>query len=1172
MRARFVLGRAGSGKTYHCHRAIAAALAAEPAVGPRLLLLVPEQASLEAERAILRHSPRGIAHRAEVLSFDRLAQRVLQTVGGPARQALSEPARAMVIRHLLQAHRDELRYFRRVERRPGVMTRLGQAVAELIHEAVTPAGLAAAAEAALTHDDALSAAKLHDLTLLYRAYLEYLGDQLVDPAQYLELARALVPRCRWLTGAYVWVDGFASFTQQEALTLVAVVQQAEAAQIALLSEPALARPGEAARLDIATAELFARTQHTCTELAAMLEDAGVRVEEPICLGEGDALRRFERVPALRAIERHFLQPAPEPVATGDDASPSALRAVVLPDARLEVEYAVACVHEWVRTRPGWRYRDVALIVRDLEPYYELITAALDRRDIPYFIDRRRSVAHHPLVELLRSAVAVAATDMALGAVRPLLKTGLLPLTDAATDELENYLLAQGLEGWLRWSGDDWSFTPRSRLGEEPEALSAAEQASLARVNAARRTLVDVLAPWLASASEGPAPTGGQWAKALRALLDRLDVAQTLSRWAEQAEAEGLLDPAEQHRQTWRDGSAFLEELGLALADTPIRLEELGPVLEAGLASLTLGLTPPMLDQVLVGSIERSRHPELKAVVILGFQEGQFPRLLAEDPVLNDDDRTGLRAAGVTVRPPTPVRLRDEAQLAYVALTRASEELVLTWPAVDAGGQPVRPSPYLAGLQSAWPALAVEALSDPAGARDTWDVRTERDLVRRLAGEFRERPALADDAAAVRARFNELYESVRGDDDLGARLRGALAGLRPAPAERLAPASVKALAWTQGRFSVSQLESYATCPFQYFARYGLRLQQRAEAALEPVDLGIIHHAVLEQFVGRLGDGERRLADLGDLELRDLLHASCQHVASQLSGGNVQAHARDAYQLRRTASQLARLLQAQRRVSAAGRTRPCRSELGFGMDDADSLPALTLTTPAGQRVQIRGFIDRVDVAELADEMLGVVIDYKRTRDKRLDLSHVYHGLSLQLLTYALVLAEQGETLAGRPIQPVAALYVSLLEKPKCVDHPDQANERAGAAVPRGLINADRWAVLEDGPTGRNANYYSMYFKKDGSEVREDIGDGATGPAFRAALAHTRRRLGELADGVLSGEVAVRPYRLNTLSPCSWCPMLAVCRFDPALVRVNRLASMSRKAVLAQLVQTYAAPATE
>jgi ATP-dependent helicase/nuclease subunit B len=443
MAVRFILGRAGSGKTYHCLEEVRRRLGQDPVDGPRLILLVPEQASQQIEAAVLRPSA-GItaAHRAEVLSFQRLAYRVLESAGGPVRQALTEPAQAMVLQHLTAQLSGSLRYYRRLERLGGFISRLGATVTEFIQEGVTPDKLAAAGSPR-RQDDPVHEAKLHDIQAIYSAYLDYLGRGLLDPHQHLRLARECFDQCAWLQGAEVWVDGFASLSGEEIRTLLALARLSARTEITVLIDPRLC-VGPVGRPPGDIAALFAKTLKTYRELHGFLADSGLRIADPVILA-GGAPPRFRRSASLARLERSLFRPAPQ---SDVETSSDDIELVELPSRRIEVDYAVSRVCRWVqRSNAPYRYRDVAIIARDLEPYHDLLTEALQSRGIPFFIDRRRPMVHNPLVELLRGGAAVAAEAMSLESVRLALKTGLVPIAMDATDELENYLLAHGLAGF-----------------------------------------------------------------------------------------------------------------------------------------------------------------------------------------------------------------------------------------------------------------------------------------------------------------------------------------------------------------------------------------------------------------------------------------------------------------------------------------------------------------------------------------------------------------------------------------------------------------------------------------------------------------------------------------------------------------------------------------------------
>lgn len=1176
MSIRFIIGRAGSGKTHYCLEAVRARLREDAVDGPRAIMLVPEQAALQTERAIITPSDLRASHRAEVVSFRRLAFRVLEEVGDGGVRAISEPARAMVLRRLLAAHADGLRYYRRPERAGGLIEQIGRTIRELIEEGIDPDELRGASVD--PEADPVTEAKLHDIALIHAAYLRYLGSERLDPSQYLAAALPRMKHCQWLINADVFVDGFASFARQELFALIALSRLCARVEITMLCDPGLLAPGPPIG-GAAPGELFAKTIRTHARIAAEFERAGVAVEPPLLL-RTIRTPRFSASAALGELEQNLFDP--DAAGVEHAAAPVGVRLLELPSRRVEVEYAVSEVVRLVRdAKLRCRYGDIAIIARDLGPYHDLLSAALGARGVPHFVDRRRSTAHHPLVELLRAAVGMGASDMSPDSVRLALKTGLSPLNDSAADALENAIVASGVCGRARWADDARPLVSPVALRDAKRPPSRHELNRIERVEAARRAFLEGFGDWFRflgdplSTGARPVPGGDQtsaepdttprrgrdWAAAMFALLESLGVGGKLADWSHRAEQHGDLDEAEEHRQVWRDVCSFIDDLGFALADEVLSIDELAEVLEAGLAQLSLGLAPPMLDQVLVGSIDRSRHPELRAVILIGFNDGLFPQPAAEDAILSDDDRATLIDAGVPVLAPAKTRSLEENLLTYIGVTRASERLTVTYATTDDEGKALRPSPYVAALMRACPGLTVERVSDPAASREDWDILSPADLPRRIAMELRARPTLGEDECDRRSVFNELYERVRGGADAASLGRATRAFCDPG-AIRLSEALLGRVHAAPLETSISRLETFASCPFKYFAESTLGLKPRSEAALEAADVGTVHHAILEDFVRTLSGRDIGFGELDEAELAASLEASCGRVGAKQAGGGLVSLARDAYVLSRTRESLRRVLSAQRTLGRSGRVRPRGVEVPFGMDEPDGLSALEIRSPKGRRILLRGYIDRVDVAELADELLGVVVDYKTTRDKRLDLSGAYHGISLQLIGYLLALSEHGESLTGRPIRPIGAFYVSLSPKYESVKHPDDASEKNPTESPygpRGLLRVDDFKVLDaDYEDAGRSDRYKVFLKKDGTPGHVDSTDTATGEQFQHIMEHTRRRIGELADDILDGEATVRPIRHGTHSPCTWCQMRSVCRFEIGLNEVRYFDRMNRSSV--------------
>ncbi|NOS99079.1 MAG: hypothetical protein HOP29_00440 [Phycisphaerales bacterium] len=1154
MSVRFIIGRAGTGKTRACLDAIRDQASASPVHGPRLILLVPEQAGLQMERQLVLGVKGAATHRVEVLSFRRLANRILSEAGGTGLKAINAAARTMLLRWLMARCAPQLRYYRRCQEQAGFLEQLGRTIAECLEAAIAPEDLPVPTGDPI--DDPVRAAKLHDVRLLYRGYLDALGPDRLDPSQFIDSARARLDSCDWLPGAHIWVDGFAGFSRQEQTMLAALGVRAAGMSITVLIDPEHYHSRPAAV--IAASDLFARTQRMVTELISLFAEQGIEVEPPVVLPGPP--RRFELAPALANLERRLFGPPPTAASSNDG-----VRLVECTDRRAEVAYAVACIHESVRRSVDpLRYRDIGIVARNLDQYHELISAALAAHGIPCFIDRRRPISHHPLIELARGLTALTATDFGVDAVRALLKTGLLPIDDDSADAMENHLLATAICGRDKWTAGDWPPPPRERSARDRMRNPMAE------VNGARRRFIDALDHWNA-ASAGGAKTGRVWAEHLRGVFDRLAIEDTLLHWIQTAGQDGDWEQAAVHGQVLNDVSAGLDDLAEVFGETPFGIAELGALLDAAMSPLTLGLAPPMLDQVLVGSIERSRHPELRLVILLGMNDGIFPAIPSDSSILNDDDRVWLERAGVPVGPPRVQQILEEAMLFYVACTRPGESLLVTYATADERGKALLPSPFTVALLNALPGLSVDRSGDPLHARDGRSVVSARELASQLAYELRHREDAIGDDREIRAQWNDLYGLARDDESLAPFLSRVMRSLVDDNTTSSVPTDAKAADdQPAATMSVSELETFAECSFKHFAHYRLRLRRRPVAPLDAADVGVLHHAVLERMLTGVIERGESLGELDEVDLADRLAESCRRVNEELPVAGGMSRARDRYLWDRCSDQLWRVLTAQRRIARAGSFRPRAAELQFGKDAQSPLPALELTTPSGRRVRLRGAIDRVELAEATDHMLGIVIDYKRKHADRarLDLAAVYHGLSLQLLGYALVLARHGSTLAGRRVLPIGAFYAGLLQKYKRVDHPDDGSgeePRMSAFKLRGVFNAEHVSALNNADDAGRFSTVSAYRKRDGTFGYVNSTDVAEGPQFEALLDHTRATMAQLADRILDGDARVEPCRLRSFSPCAWCDYVSVCRYEQMHTPIRLLDALTRVQVFDRLTES-------
>ncbi len=1253
---RLIAGRAGSGKTHWCLSRICHALEESLTDGPRLVMLVPEQAALQMERGLLAMLRQRIGAmalgRCEVLSFRRLAHRILTEASAHSAAGsqsvmpvpLSATGRKMALRHLLGRHRKSLQEFGRVAERSGFIAELSRGITELIQEAVSVEAVEACARDAAATDDP-TATRLHDVALLYRAYLDYLGDHRVDPEGVLDLARARLTAATWLRGAQIWIDGFAGLTRQQMRMISALARVAEQVDIALLLDPqrGRTRDADAAPDDLS---LFARTERTWSALLRTLIDARVHVDEPVLLG-ADGCPRFVAAPMLAELERRFFavpplvdeppiseseatQPEPSillsdpdtgcgirnsstPGATGglsargDTGSPDAASGPVAPayqvlpleiprpsvrlvtarDRRVEVDAAIREIVDLVqRPERPMRYRDIAIVVRDLTPYHDLISASLRRHDIPFFIDRRRPTHHHPLVQFVRAAAALIGGGRFDEAMTGILKTGLNGLTEEAADAVENYALAYGLISHEAWE-QPWTrpvVVGAKETGAEARA-SDWQRKKTDECDRARRQLLERFGDWWPL----PGKTGGAkcqtWAERLFSLLRRFAIDEQLARWCHDAQSRADADEAAEHTQVWNDLVKLLDELVAAMGDVPMGGRQFREVLEAGLSDLTLGLVPATIDQVLVGSIERSRHPPVKAVFLLGFADGSFPARLGEDTIFGDDERAFLEARETRLGRTRAQQLLDERLLAYVAVTRPSEFLWISYPEADEQGREIAPSPY-------WPALRAALRSDhakgavapervaagasagrgaPIDSADTEGphaITTVTDLAGALAVNLRAWAAgQTEDASA--APWLALYEWARtSEGPIHVAVKNALRALAPPEDAKLSKAAAAKLWPPPYRTSVTRLETFAACPFKHYAQYGLRLAERAMHEISALELGSLYHAILDQFVSEMIESGTSLRDLSTADIATRLVRLCEHVVPQYAEQLGLAEPQRRSVGRRARRELPISLEGQRDTVGKTPLHPALTEQIFGGGDADALPALELSTKNGNTVIIRGKIDRIDLLPVERDALAVVFDYKRSLGRRLKLDEVYHGLALQLLAYLLVIRDAGLPGVEGKIIPAGAFYLPLLGGYQRVEHPNEASADDFAPFkdykPRGVVDFDWIDTLDPKLAANWSCIFSVYKKADGSMGHVEKSDAVGRAGLLNLLSHVRRKMSELCDAWIAGDIAVRPARLGRTFPCTYCPYRGVCRYEFVSAQARRLSPISREQVLKLLAE--------
>ncbi len=1136
MAVQFILGRSGTGKTSACIEAIVAAL--QEASARSLVLLVPEQATYQAERAILSDRRVKGYHRLHILSFDRLQFLLLGK--STARPTISRLGRQMIVHKILRDVRDELKIFRASALLPGFAREMADTITELHRYARTPEEMEALPSQLPTGQTGrLSALKFADIGLIFGRYAEFLRDRFVDPEARVHDACKRLGQADFLKGARLWVDGFAGFTGGEMALLVELLKTVEQAWIALCVDPTHIGPKDAPD------GLFEPTLRTYGELCELLDAAKIAVAGPVVLKQA---RRFSGSPALAHLERHIFQLAARPVEAG-----GAIRLVSAPDLRAEVHFVAGQVRRLVQ-QCGYRYRDIAVVASDLGRYEHYVRAYFDDHAIPFFIDKRKGLNQHPVVELIGAALQAVAGGFAHADVFAYLKTDLAAVERSEADVLENYCLAFGVDG-RDWTGlAPWHFAGPDDNEFDEEQIGRIRE----RVVAPLRDLGNALG---LNAGEAQTLTAADFTRAVFAFLERLQVHRKVSAWVVAMQQQGDA-AADEHRQFFDRLVDIFDELGAVFGRDEMTAQDYQAVLNMAFSQMTLGVIPPSLDQVLVGSIERSRHPNLKAVFLLGVTQKQFPVPLPSAGVLTDADRDAAEDAGCRLAPASIQSLTERQYLAYIAFTRPSEFLCLSYPSVDEKGSPVARSHFADELKALFTDLVEESVADSDA--DVEGVCNRAELAELLCSRLGRdvfAPRTTDDG-----RYVDLLEALRRDADYaptGASVAAALGYDNRASLDREV---IGRLVGRELRSSATRLATFAACPFKYFARYVLELGPRREFKLQPLDLGNFYHAVLDALHRRLIAEGLNFATADDDHLKTRLS---EQIAALAAGDPflskfVSRSLHNAFVIDNAAEVLDDCVVDIARMSRAGAFRPLLSEVAFGDIEGagDSLGAFELTLPDGCTLVLSGKIDRLDVAEIDGHKTALVFDYKTsTASARFRWAEFYHGLDVQLPMYLLAVLNA----AASRVDSVAGAFCLPIHVPIESAAPDRLRADAGTKPRRanGLFDGRYVRELDPDAGSGWSRSYNFAVSKDQAQYSRYEMSGALRPEdFQRVLQFARGKIMTLASGVVSGAVDVHPYRLGTQVACSTCDCRAVCRFDWQINDYNFLGAKSKLDVIEEV----------
>lgn len=1090
-------------------------------ISGRTLLLVPDQFTLQAERdAFLNLDVKGMMD-LEITGISRFSSKILTETGGGRTPMINKYGRHMLLTKILKEHSQEMGLYRGMEKRTSFIEMTNNFISELKQYGIDPQQLKEIADD--LEDGSFMKRKLYDISTIFGYYEEQIDDKYIDTEDYISLCVSRIKYSKKIQESQIWIYGFDAFTPKNIEIIGELMKYAPDVNIVLTGSA----PG---RDD----ELFSLSAHLIKEFRAQADEMGVEchirhIPEQYLI--------TDRSTGVMGLEKELYA---LPVQPGDD--PDGITLIKAANFYNEAETAAAKIRSLVRDK-GLKYNEIIIICNDLETRGEIVKRVFGQYDMELFLDKKQSIIHNPASVFLLSLLELAEENINTEAVFRMLKSGLTDLEWDMVERLENYARKYRING-KRWT------VPFSK------GVVEYGEKGLQQMEEARAYLMDMVGAFCHEF--GNATVVKEKVKVLyRFLTDIFHIPDKLEALIKRQEERGFLSAASETTQVWGLMMDVLDQFVELVGDETVLAEGFGDILRAGLEAIEVGLLPPSADGLIMGTMQRTRSSHVKAMLVMGANEGLLPAAGESESILSEDEKRQLSEKDIEICKVDQIRRQEEKMAIYKNLAKPSEELWISYSVSDEEGRELKPSQLLMKIQEIYPGL--QELPDIINSGDPGQLlQAERAGREHLTAALRAMTTGQDLDPAWKLALEWYNEN----DDISGMTEGLFYTGKQDDIDRdLIKKLYKKDKNGELVLSPSRLEKYSRCPFAHFVQYGLRPDEQRVFEIGGREIGdVYHNCFMELSRWLTEDGlepvsaESRWMTITHEECREKVSQILDREADKYREGIMTAGKEEKYRsdrLKAICSEISWILIDHVR---RGKIRTMTFEQEFGR--GRQLPPVTVETDLGN-ILIEGKIDRVD---MLDDNRVKIIDYK-TGSEKFSTSEARKGYRLQLMLY--LRAAQGADAdsddnpsgtAGTAYEkkkPAGVFYFLINEPFAAVGaagdvSSEELRDIAAEEIRKGykmngvVVNDPK--VIE-GITGEFSGYSDIVPIRSSSKGISGTGKDSLmdDQAFEDFQNEVDMKIREICQDLISGKNPAHPMKTKTTSACAFCGFKGICKFD-------------------------------
>ncbi len=1091
MGIRIIYGKPGSGKSEYCFSEIAKLIK----TNKKIYMITPEQFSFTAEKKLMEAVETDAVINAEVITLSRMAYRVLNEVGGASKTHLSKCGKSMLMYSILNKYQKDLKFLGKSDDNIDISI---AAITEFKKHGIT---LEILKEEVEDVKDNYLKTKLKDMLLIYEKFEEYIAGNYIEDTDLLTILASSIEYTNIIDDSIIYLDEFAGFTKQEYEVLKKFIKRAKQVNITICTDNIEFNTNP----DI---DIFYSNKKTLNKIINLAKDNNFELQGFVNL---EKLHRFKTEEV-----QHLSENISNIKSTKYDKNVENIHLFLAKNAYSEIENVAKEIVKLIRTK-NLRYKDVAIITKNIGDYSSLVRSIFTKYEIPVFIDEKRDLNQNAIVQYILSILEILVKNFSSESIFNYLKIGFSDIDEDEIFTLENYCTKWGIKQ-NKWKKDF-----------KYEIDNESKKQEIERLNELRKQIINPLIDLKNEIDKQK--TGQNITKCLYEFIQKQNIETKICVKINKLEEEGYIDLANEYTSSYKTILEVLDEIVLVFNNEQITIDKYSKILKVGLKNSGLGKIPGTQDQVTLGDVERSRSHKVDAVFIIGLNDGIFPSVNNKEGYFNDTDREILKLDGLELANGTVENLYEDNFNIYKAFTTAEKYLYLSYLSTDREGKSLRPSMLIHKIKKLYPKLKEQS--------DIINKKYELINNEITYEELLENIAKLKKNEKIENIWYEIYNYYKDKDDWEEKLKNDLKGLQytNVPSD-IKKENIEKLYGNVLNTSISKLEKYRGCPFSYYLQYGLKIKEKDELKIHTFDTGSFMHETIDEFFEKVKEENIKLPDLEEEDIFRIVSEIIDNNLKLSKNLIFTATAKYKVLVKRLKRIVSKALKYIIQTLIYSDFNIEGTEIEFSKKG--KYKPIILELEDGKRVEITGKIDRLDTAKSEDGKYLRIIDYKSSA-KNIDLNEVYAGLQIQLLTYTDAICKEED------IMPAGIFYFSLLEQIISADKrmsDDEIEEMIKKNFRmKGLILADVKVIkMNDNTLSSGSSKMVPAAITASGTVNEKWTNGVNKEEFKVLQDYISITIKQIAKEILSGKIDLRPYNKKGKTPCEYCEYKTICGFNP------------------------------